>query len=108
MFKKITYILLLFIFLTSCRGTFDSVKRGLTGAKKTSADEFLVEKKDPLIKPPNFEELPVPGSNTSNTSSLEGDVELQSLKNLEIEQESYELEETGSTESNILKRIRKK
>jgi len=30
------------------------------------------------------------------------------LKNLEIEQESYELEEGGSTESNILKRIRKK
>ena len=94
-------------FLESC-GTWDQVKKGLTGQKTTSSDEFLVEKKDPLIKPPNFEELPVPGSNSSNTSSLENDVELQSLKNLEIEQESYELEETGSTESNILKRIRKK
>lgn len=95
-------------FLESCGGTWDQVKKGLTGEKITSTDEFLVEKKDPLIKPPNFEELPVPGSNLSNTSSLENDVELQSLKNLEIEQESYELEETGSTESNILKRIRKK
>lgn len=95
-------------FLESCGGTWDQVKKGLTGEKTTSTDEFLVEKKDPLIKPPNFEELPVPGSNSSNTSSLESDVELQSLKNLEIEQESYELEETGSTESNILKRIRKK
>lgn len=94
-------------FLESC-GTWDQVKKGLTGEKITSTDEFLVEKKDPLIKPPNFEELPVPGSSPSNTSSLENDVELQSLKNLEIEQESYELEETGSTESNILKRIRKK
>ena len=94
-------------FLESC-GTWDQVKKGLTGEKITSTDEFLVEKKDPLIKPPDFEELPVPGSNSSNTSSLENDVELQSLKNLEIEQESYELEETGSTESNILKRIRKK
>ena len=95
-------------FLESCGGTWDQVKKGLTGEKTSSTDEFLVEKKDPLIKPPNFEELPVPGSNSSNTSSLESDVELQSLKNLEIEQESYELEETGSTESNILKRIRKK
>lgn len=95
-------------FLESCGGTWDQVKKGLTGEKTSSTDEFLVEKKDPLIKPPNFEELPVPGSNTSNTSSLESDVEFQSLKNLEIEQESYELEETGSTESNILKRIRKK
>ena len=85
-------------FLESCAGTWDQLKKGLTGEKTSSTDEFLVEKKDPLIKPPNFEELPVPGSNSSNTSSLEGDVE----------QESYELEETGSTESNILKRIRKK
>ena len=95
-------------FLESCGGTWDEVKKGLTGQKTSSTDEFLVEKKDPLIKPPNFEELPVPGSDSSNTSSLESDTELQSLKNLEIEQESYELEETGSTESNILKRIRKK
>ena len=95
-------------FLESCGGTWDQVKKGLTGEKTSSTDEFLVEKKDPLIKPPNFEELPVPGSDSSNTSSLESDTELQSLKNLEIEQESYELEESGSTESNILKRIRKK
>ena len=95
-------------FLESCGGTWDQVKKGLTGQKTSSTDEFLVEKKDPLIKPPNFEELPVPGSDSSNTSSLESDTELQSLKNLEIEQESYELEESGSTESNILKRIRKK
>ena len=59
MFKKITYILL-FIFLVSCANTFDSVKRGLTGAKKNSADEFLVKKKDPLILPPDFENLPTP------------------------------------------------
>ena len=95
------------LFLESC-GTWNEVKKGITGEKTSSTDEFLVEKKDPLIKPPNFEELPVPGSNQSNTSSLESDTELQSLKNLEIEQESYELEEGGSTESNILKRIRKK
>ena len=95
-------------FLESCGGTWDQVKKGLTGEKTNSTDEFLVEKKDPLIKPPDFEELPVPGSDSSNTSFLESDTELQSLKNLEIEQESYELEETGSTESNILKRIRKK
>jgi hypothetical protein len=107
--KKINIFLLLsMFFLESCGGTWDQVKKGLTGEKTSSTDEFLVEKKDPLIKPPNFEELPVPGSHSSNTSSLESDVEFQSLKNLEIEQESYELEETGSTESNILKRIRKK
>ena len=60
MFRKITYILLLFLFTGSCADTFSSVKRGLTGAKKNSADEFLVEKKDPLILPPDFENLPIP------------------------------------------------
>ena len=60
MFKKITFIIFLFTFLTSCADTFDSVKRGLTGEKKSSADEFLVKKKDPLILPPDYENLPDP------------------------------------------------
>ena len=38
----------------------DSIKRGLTGQKKASTDEFLVEKKDPLVLPPQFEQLPTP------------------------------------------------
>ena len=60
MLKKITFFILMFVFLTSCADTFDSVKRGLTGAKKSSADEFLVKKKDPLILPPDYENLPDP------------------------------------------------
>ncbi len=106
--KKINIFLLLLIFLLESCGSWDQVKKGLTGEKTSSTDEFLVEKKDPLIKPPNFEELPVPGSNTDNVVSSEEDVELQSLTTLEGEDESYESAETGSTESNILKRIRKK
>ena len=60
MHKKIIYILVLIYFVTSCADTFDSVKRGLTGSKRKSADEFLVKKKDPLILPPDFENLPTP------------------------------------------------
>ena len=60
MFKKITYIIVLAFFVTSCGDTLSSVKRGLTGAKANSADEFLVKKKDPLILPPDFESLPTP------------------------------------------------
>ena len=37
-----------------------SVKRGLTGEKRTSTDEFLIKKKDPLIMPPDYENLPTP------------------------------------------------
>ena len=58
--KKIAFITTLIFMMTSCGGTWDSVKRGLTGGKKKSTDEFLVKKKDPLIFPPSYESLPTP------------------------------------------------
>lgn len=101
MLKKITYILL-FIFLVSCANTFDSVKRGLTGAKKSSADEFLVKKKDPLILPPDFENLPSPDEasvlleeSSIFENTLEDDGEADSP-------------ESKSVESSILKKIQSK
>ena len=33
--------------------------------KKNNSDEFLVEKKSPLLMPPDFDELPVPNSDSS-------------------------------------------
>ena len=61
MFKKKTIFLMLLIFLvTSCADSWSNVKRGLTGAKQKSTDEFLVQKKDPLILPPDFDSLPSP------------------------------------------------
>ena len=57
MFKKIIYMFALIFFTVSCA----DVKRGITGAKKLSTDEFLVIKKDPLILPPDYENLPDAG-----------------------------------------------
>jgi len=56
MYKKIIYLLSIFsiiFFVTSC----ESVKRGLSGEKVKSTDEFLIKKKDPLIMPPDYENL---------------------------------------------------
>jgi len=53
--KKILILIALNLLISSCADTFDSVKRGLTGAKEKSGDEFLVQKKDPLIMPPDYE-----------------------------------------------------
>ena len=101
MFKKIIYILL-FIFLASCANTFDSVKRGLTGEKRNSADEFLVKKKDPLILPPDFENLPMPDEITT---------ESEDISNFEKSLETS-IEETssspGSVEESILKKIQRR
>ena len=59
MHKKAIYIISLIFLITSCE-TMGSVKRGLTGEKKLSTDEFMIEKKDPLIMPPDYENLPTP------------------------------------------------
>ena len=37
-----------------------SVKETLSGQKKQNSDEFLVKKKNPLVLPPNFDDLPEP------------------------------------------------
>ena len=102
MFRKITYIFLLFLFTGSCADTFSSVKRGLTGAKKNSADEFLVEKKDPLILPPDFENLPIPDEEITGieeVSIFEKALEDSTEENLPV---------SDSVENSILKKIQSK
>ena len=102
MFRKITYILLLFLFTGSCADTFSSVKRGLTGAKKNSADEFLVEKKDPLILPPDFENLPIPDEGIT-------DIEEDSIFEKTLEDSTEENSPVSdSVENSILKKIQSK
>ena len=101
MLKKITYILL-FIFLVSCAGTFDSVKRGLTGAKSNSADEFLVKKKDPLILPPDYENLPTPDDEVAAKEEISN---FEKALETSIEDISSE---SNSAEESILKKIRSK
>ena len=49
--KHIFYLLITIFFLGGCQ----SVKEGLTGQKKSNSDEFLIEKKNPLILPPKFD-----------------------------------------------------
>jgi len=105
MLKKSVYLLILLFLLSSCGGdTLGSVKRGLTGAKKESADEFLVKKKDPLVLPPDFESLPKP-EDSINDDEDKTYFE-KSLKSKQLG------EITSSTaknaEESILQKIRKK
>ena len=45
------------------------VKEGFENPKKKSRDEFLVEKKSPLVMPPEFNKLPVPENNKQDRNS---------------------------------------
>jgi len=102
MLKKITYIIILTFFATSCGDTLGSVKRGLTGEKRDSSDEFLIKKKDPLILPPDYENLPTPEER--NTSMEEISIFEESL-GTSVEDSSYT---PTSVEDSILKKIQSK
>ena len=43
--NKILFLISFMLLLTSCADTWSSVKRGVTGEKDKSIDEFLVKKK---------------------------------------------------------------
>ena len=101
MLKKLTYIIILTFFVTSCGDTASSIKRGLTGAKKTSGDEFLIQKKDPLILPPDYENLPIPNEETVTEEISTFEKNLGTL----IENNSSR---SSSVEDSILKKIRSK
>ena len=105
MFRKQRYILLIILFfITSCADSWESVKRGLTGQKQKSTEEFLVKKKDPLILPPNYESLPTPGERSKAKE------EQSTLRKL-ISSEDDAVEENSpsgtSIETSILKKIKK-
>ena len=54
---KIFILLLLILnFLSAC----ESAREGFTLKKKDNSDEFLVEKKSPLVLPPVYGKLPTP------------------------------------------------
>ena len=101
MYKKIVNMLVIIFFVTSC-DTMGTAKKALTGAKKNTTDEFLVKKKDPLILPPDYENLPSPD-----------EVDM-ALDENSIFENTLEDDDTGnssaskSVESSILKKIQAK
>jgi len=99
---------LILIFLNSC-GT---IAEGLGGSKKKGSDEFLVEKKSPLVVPPSFGELPEPGkgpeeniiSDKKDTSNIE-DIINQSSSTSTSEKSD---DTKNSIEQSIIKKINEK
>ena len=102
MLRKTIYIFLLFLFVASCADTFSAAKRGLTGSKADSGDEFLVKKKDPLILPPDFENLPTPDER--NIAIDENLIFKNTLEDSTEDNSST----SNSVETSILKKIQSK
>ena len=93
------------IFLIGCQ----DVKKGFSGKKIDQGNEFLVIKKNPLVVPPNFNELPQPSDNNlENNSNKDNENEFKNImKNNEDNISENDSTTTGNLEENILKQIKK-
>ena len=105
-FFKISKLLFLLLFLYSC----GSVGEALQGKKRSDqGDEFLIDKKNPLAMPPDFDKLPKPGEaivkSTKDIESDQSNIEIL-LKNSEIVEDTSSSEQSTSIESSILKKIK--
>jgi len=97
---KFYIVLSIVIFLSSC----GAVKKGFINEKKDNSDEFLVEKKSPLVMPPDYNELPIPKK--ENVEKETNDIKslISKTKNDETKEN---LDEKKSTfDSSILEKIK--
>ena len=103
--KKLIFLFFL-LFLYSC----GSVGEALQGKKRSDqGDEFLIDKKNPLTMPPDFNKLPKPGEanvkTTKNIQSEQSNIE-NLIKNNKDNQTSSTNNQSTSIESSILKKIK--
>ena len=90
------------LMLCSC-GT---IKEGFTNQKKNSSDEFLVEKKLPLVMPPDYDELPIPKDQNVNDEKNESKIKSIILKNKNKLAQDIDNAKDGSLEDALLKKIK--
>ena len=100
--KKYFFLILLF-FLCSCQ----NVKNALTGKKFENSDEFLVIKKNPLVLPPDFNDLPTPKNVTDTTQieNIENEIE-DLLSTIKDNEELSESTSSSDTENFVLEKIK--
>tara|TARA_Y100001936_G_scaffold75056_1_gene73692 strand:+ start:221 stop:532 length:312 start_codon:yes stop_codon:yes gene_type:complete len=102
--KKFNLLFILGIALIILSGC-NTVKKGFQNPKKNSSDEFLVEKKSPLVMPPEFNELPFPDQNQDTNQKQQNNIKsLITDNNGNIDQEVSD----GDLEGSILSKIKNK
>ena len=106
--RHILYLFLIIFTVSACQ----SVKDGLTGAKKSNSDEFLIEKKNPLVLPPEFNKLPKPTIINTKDKENEKEIDLKAIITKQPNETNSSLTSTTSNssksiEKSILEKIKK-
>ena len=101
--KKLFLFIMILNFLAACQ----SAKDALTLKKRNTADEFLVEKKNPLVLPPVYGDLPLPENESKiieeNNSE---DIQAKLGKNKIIKNENPKNSKPSSIEKSVLEKIK--
>jgi hypothetical protein len=99
--KKLIFCLFLLNLLSAC----ETAREGFTLKKKDNSDEFLVEKKSPLVMPPNYNDLPEPKDFQINTESLKDDEFEKIINNSKNYQSKTDTRKT-SIEQSVIEKIK--
>ena len=105
MYKLILIFIILIFF-----NAYQAAKEGLTQKKRSNADEFLVKKKNPLVLPPNFGDLPTPDNSEIIKKNKDKSNNIKDLLSKDKSTISQSTKETGtsSIESSVLEKIKNK
>jgi|TARA_Y100001970_G_scaffold222896_1_gene274303 hypothetical protein len=99
--KNTIILLILSSIIFSCTGAKDA----LQGKKRSEqSDEFLVEKKNPLELPPDFDDMPVPIEQEENIQRSNDD-DLKEILDINTNQSNNDQSSDKSLEESILKKI---
>ena len=99
--KLMLFLTIVFFNFQSCQ----TVKEGFTSQKKKSTDEFLVEKKSPLVMPPDFNELPLPKTSGNIEEENESGNNIEKLISNNNSPESSEVQDKNF-ENSIIEKIK--
>ncbi|MBD1164438.1 DUF3035 domain-containing protein [Pelagibacterales bacterium SAG-MED13] len=103
--KNICIIIFIGLFLYSCKAA-----EGFKLKKKSSqGEEFLIEKKDPLVMPPEFSKLPQPDDELKTTKEEEIDFKTVLTENSSERDKNNSIEDVSENKikKSILKQIQK-
>ena len=102
--KNNIYLILFMVFMTvSCQ----SLKNAVSGVKQENSDEFLVQKKNPLVLPPDFTNLPVPFEESPKVTEVQIEDDIEKLLGVENNtKNTNDTSDSSSIESFVLKKIK--
>ena len=101
-YYKILFCFCLMLFIQSC----GAVKEGFSNQKKNNTDEFLVEKKAPLVMPPNYNELPIPKEGDLSTEKNNNNVKDLISSSEDQKSISTDSNSANSIEKSVLDKIK--